>query len=135
MAYSDKYELGDKVWYETDDGNRYLMVIKQVREDSVDLFPHDATSSLLKDESESKFRYIYDSNIRPATAATEGNLMMARKVAEVAIERAISKTEAKGQSLSHAQKKLVSQAIVQGFLEMKQQYGHLEKDGFFERLT
>ncbi len=131
----EKFELGDKVWYEANEGKRYLMVVKQIHSDSYDLFPHDDTRLLLEDASESKFRFVYSSDIRAATTITEGNRMMAKKVAEIAIKRAQSIAETKGHALSYAQKNFVSQAIVQGFLEMKQEYGNLEKSGFFERLT
>lgn len=135
MGSQDTFNLGDKVWYEAEDGNRYLMVVKATRDnDKIDLYPHDATSSLLKDKSESRFTFIHKSYVQPATAATEGTLMQARKVAEFAMKMAAGITEAKGVSLSHAQTKLVNEAIVQGFLEMKQDFSGLEASGFFDRL-
>jgi len=104
MAYGENYELGDKVWYETDDGNRYLMVVKDIHSDGdLDLYPYYDTKLLLKDKSESKFRYIFSSKVSLATVVTTGNMMKASKVAEVAIKRAVSITEAKGHSLSSAQ--------------------------------
>lgn len=51
------------------------MVVKEIRNDiNIDLYPHEATSLLLKDKSESKFRFIYRGAISLATAVTEGNL-------------------------------------------------------------
>lgn len=136
MGYSgNKYALGDKVWYKAENGNRYLMIVKAIRNnDRTDLYPHNATSSLLEDKSESKFRFIHENDVSPATAVTEGNLILAGKVAKIAMNRADIITEAKGHTLSYAQKKLVSEAIIQGFLEMKQEFSNLEKSGFFENL-
>lgn len=135
MTFSKQFELGDKVWYETANGGRYLMVIKDICDDStVDLYPHNATSSLLEDAG-AKFRYIYKSDLTPATAVTEVNLMKAKKVAEIALKQAEKITEAKGQAMTHAQKKFVSEAIIQGFLEMKQQFAVLEKSGLLDNLN
>jgi len=136
MSYSDKnYALGDKVWYEAENGNRHLMVVKNIRNaDNIDLYPHKATSSLLENKSESKFIFISKFNISPAKAVTDGNLVKAQKVAEIALKRAVAITEAKGHTLSYAQKNFISEAIVQGFLEMKEQFADLEASGFFENL-
>jgi hypothetical protein len=129
MAYSDKYELGDRVWYETEDGNRYLMVIKELGSSSLALYPLRDTRLMLKDTSESTYNYIGFDKVSPATAATDKNLFLGRQVAEAAIKRAVNSTEQKGYSLSSEQKNLMSQAIVQGFLEMREKIDPLERHG------
>ncbi len=136
MGFQDTFNLGDKVWYEAEDGNRYLMVVKEITSggNTVSLYPFDDTSMLLKDKSESKFTFIYKSNIRPATVVKEGNLTKAKRVAENAVNRAVQAAEQKGHALSYPQKNLISQAIIQGYLEMKQDFESLEESGFFERM-
>ena len=125
MGYQDKFNLGDKVWHEAEDGNRYLMVVKEISSsgNTVALYPFNDTSMLLEDKSESKFSYIYPSN-----------LTKARRVAENAVNRAVQAAEQKGHALSYPQKNLISQAIIQGYLEMKQDFESLEQSGFFEQM-
>ena len=136
MGYQDKFNLGDKVWHEAEDGNRYLMVVKEISSsgNTVALYPFNDTSMLLEDKSESKFSYIYPSKIAPATVVKNGNLTKARRVAENAVNRAVQAAEQKGHALSYPQKNLISQAIIQGYLEMKQDFESLEQSGFFEQM-
>ncbi|MCC6607215.1 MAG: hypothetical protein IT327_28665 [Anaerolineae bacterium] len=136
MGSQDTFNLGDKVWYEAEDGNRYLMVVKEISSggNTVSLYPFDSTSMLLKDESESKYTFIYKSNVRPATVVKEGNLTKAKRVAEHAVNRAVRAAEQKGHALSYPQKNFISQAIIHGYLEMKQDFELLEESGFFERM-
>lgn len=136
MGSQDTFNLGDKVWYEAEDGNRYLMVVKEISSggNTVSLYPFDSTSMLLKDESESKYTFIYKSNVRPATVVKEGNLTKAKRVAEHAVNRAVRAAEQKGHALSYPQKNFISQAIIHGYLEMKQDFELLEQSGFFERM-
>lgn len=44
MGSQDTFNLGDKVWYEAEDGNRYLMVVKEISSggNTVSLYPFAA---------------------------------------------------------------------------------------------
>ena len=105
------------------------MVVKELKNSALALYPLSDTRLMLRDTSESKYNYIGFDKVRPAASATDKNLFLGRQVAEAAIKRAVNSTEQKGYSLSSEQKNLMSQAIVQGFLEMREKIDPLERHG------
>lgn len=117
----DKINLGDRVWFEANDGEKYLMVVKSIDNSGLftSLYPLRDTEFLLKGVTEAQFDLIGMTQLKLAENATDINLAYAHRLAERGIKTAMMISEKANEPLSGKQKNLLKQAIIHAYMQEK----------------
>ncbi len=117
----DKINLGDRVWFEANDGEKYLMVVKSIDSYGVftSLYPLWDTRFLTNDVSEAESSLIGMTQLKLAKNATDTNLYYANLFAERCLKTTQLITERKNAPLNGKQNNLLKQVIIQAYLQEK----------------